>query len=110
LHAAAPVILPQKSLFNLRVDTMAPLLGPVGAHLIGGGLRVRALSAPCAIDGHEVRIGITIGIALAPRDGVTFDRLAACADDALYQAKHKGRGSVVCAGEPPEPGAAATAA
>jgi predicted signal transduction protein with EAL and GGDEF domain len=77
LHAAAPVILPQKSLFNLRVDTMEPLLGPVGAHLIGGGLRVRALSAPCAIDGHEVRIGVTIGIAFAPRDGVTFDRLAA---------------------------------
>jgi GGDEF domain-containing protein len=71
---------------------------------------VRALSAPCAIDGHEVRIGVTIGIAFAPRDGVTFDRLAACADDALYQDKHKGRGSVVCTGEPPEPGAAATAA
>jgi diguanylate cyclase len=71
---------------------------------------VRALSAPFVIDGHELRIGVTIGIALAPRDGVTLDGLATCADAALYQAKHKGRGSVVLAGEPLAAGAAATAA
>jgi diguanylate cyclase len=71
---------------------------------------VRALSAPYVIHGHEVRIGASVGIALAPHDGVTFDRLAACADASLYQAKHKGRGSVVRAGEPRAPGATATAA
>jgi diguanylate cyclase len=71
---------------------------------------VRALSASYAIDGHEVRIGATVGIALAPRDGVTLDHLAARADAALYQAKHKGRGSVVVAGDSPTSGAAATAA
>ena len=71
---------------------------------------VRALSAPFVIDGHELRIGVTIGIAVAPRDGVTLDRLAASADAALYQAKHKGRGSVVFAGKPQAAGAAATAA
>jgi hypothetical protein len=64
---------------------------------------VRALSAPYAVDGHEVHIGATIGIALAPRDGVKLDHLAACADAALYQAKHKGRGSVVVANESPVP-------
>ena len=68
---------------------------------------VRTLSAPCVIDGHEVRVGANVGIALAPRDGLTLDRLAACADAALYQAKHKGRGSIVVAGEQP---ASATAA
>ena len=71
---------------------------------------VRALSAPCVIHGQEVRIGTSVGIAWAPHDGVTFDRLAACADASLYQAKHKGRGSVVFAGEPSAPGASATAA
>jgi diguanylate cyclase (GGDEF)-like protein len=71
---------------------------------------VRALSAAYVIDGHEVRIGATVGIALAPRDGVTLDHLAARADAALYQAKHKGRGSVVVAGDTPTSGAAATAA
>jgi diguanylate cyclase (GGDEF)-like protein len=60
---------------------------------------IRALSAPYAVDGHELRIGVTIGIALAPRDGVTFDRLSASADEALYQAKHRGRGNVSIAGE-----------
>jgi len=38
LHAAAPVILPQKSLFNLSVDAMEPLLGPVGSFLISSDL------------------------------------------------------------------------
>ena len=71
---------------------------------------VRALGAPFVIGGRDVRIGVTVGIAVAPRDGVTLDRLAACADAALYQAKHKGRGSVVFAGEPSGPSAAVTAA
>src|SRR5262249_26498694 len=71
---------------------------------------VRTLSPPYVIDSQEVRIGASVGIALAPHDGVTLDRLAACADAALYQAKHKGRGSVVIAGEPSAPSAAASAA
>jgi diguanylate cyclase (GGDEF)-like protein len=75
-----------------------------------GNRIVRALSAPYVIDDQDVRIGVSIGIALAPRDGVTFDRLAAGGDAALYQAKRKGRGCVVFAGEPPAPGTAATAA
>jgi len=70
----------------------------------------RALGTPFVIDGRDVRIGVTVGIALAPPDGVTLDRLAACADAALYQAKHKGRGSVVIAGERPAASAPATAA
>jgi diguanylate cyclase (GGDEF)-like protein len=71
---------------------------------------IRVVSAPYVIDGHDVRIGVSIGVALAPHDGVTFDRLAACGDAALYQAKHKGRGCIVFAGEQPTPGEAATAA
>jgi diguanylate cyclase len=70
---------------------------------------VRALSAPYVIEGDDVRIGVSVGVALAPRDGVTLDRLAACGDAALYQAKHKGRGTVVIAGEPAS-GASASAA
>ena len=71
---------------------------------------IRALSAPYVIDGHEVNIGVSIGIALAPNDGVTFDRLAACADAALYQSKYKGRGSVAFAAEPSAANETATAA
>ena len=68
---------------------------------------VRALSTPFAIRDREVSIGVTVGIALAPRDGVSLDRLATCADAALYQAKRKGRGSVAFA---ERQSAAATAA
>jgi diguanylate cyclase len=71
---------------------------------------IRGLSAPYTIDGHEVRIGASIGIALAPNDGVTFDRLAACADAALYRAKFNGRGSVVFSFEPLAKNETATAA
>lgn len=71
---------------------------------------IRALSAPYVIDGREVHIGASIGIAMAPRDGVTFDRLAACGDAALYQAKHQGRNCVVFAGKPPASAAATSAA
>ena len=58
---------------------------------------VRALSTPFAIRDRDVSIGVTVGIALAPRDGVSLDRLATCADAALYDAKRKGRGSVAIA-------------
>jgi diguanylate cyclase len=78
------------------------------ARLLGHRI-VRALAAPFVIDGRELCIGVTIGIAMAPRDGLTLDRLAACADAALYQAKHKARGSVVFAGEPPTSSAATAA-
>jgi diguanylate cyclase len=71
---------------------------------------IRALSAPYVIDGHEVHIGASIGIALAPNDGVTFDRLATCADVALYQAKSEKGRSVVFADDRPAPYETASAA
>jgi diguanylate cyclase len=79
------------------------------ARLLGHRI-VRTLSAPYVIDAHEVRIGATVGVALAPRDGLTLEKLTARGDAALYEAKHKGRGSVVVAGEAPTPGTAASAA
>ena len=52
---------------------------------------IRAISAPYMIDGVEIRIGVSIGIALAPKDGATLNELIACADQALYHAKAQGR-------------------
>jgi diguanylate cyclase (GGDEF)-like protein len=59
---------------------------------------VRTLGTPFSIGERDVCIGVTVGIAVAPRDGVSLDRLGTSADAALYQGKHKGRGSVVFAG------------
>ncbi len=53
---------------------------------------ISRLSLPYEIDGHEVRIGATIGIALAPVDGDCPDELIRNADLALYAAKAAGRG------------------
>jgi diguanylate cyclase len=71
---------------------------------------VRTLSAPYLLDGSELRIGVSIGIALAPNDGSAFDGLAASADAALYQAKRKGRGGILLASETSGRGHTATAA
>ena len=52
---------------------------------------VEALSAPYAIDGVDVTIGASVGIALFPADGASADELTKNADLALYQAKSEGR-------------------
>jgi diguanylate cyclase (GGDEF)-like protein len=41
------------------------------------------------------RIGVSIGIAAAPRDGATADELLSAADRAMYEAKHRGKGGFV---------------
>jgi predicted signal transduction protein with EAL and GGDEF domain len=54
--------------------------------------RVRqVLSEPFNVSGHQVTIGASIGIAVAPADSQDPDRLLQCADRALYEAKAGGR-------------------
>ncbi len=53
---------------------------------------IEQLSHPYSIEGHRVVIGASIGIALAPADGVTSEALIRNADLALYAAKDRGRG------------------
>ncbi len=50
------------------------------------------LAVPFDIGGHQVVIGSSIGIALAPIDGTDPDQLMKSADLALYSAKVQGRG------------------
>lgn len=71
---------------------------------------VRALSAPYAYEGHDVRIGASVGIALALRDASDVKQLTSCADAALYAAKRNGRGSVVMWGDASPSGSAMSAA
>jgi diguanylate cyclase (GGDEF)-like protein/PAS domain S-box-containing protein len=55
---------------------------------------VGSLSQPYEIDGHDIIIGASIGIAYAPRDGSDPDLLLKNADMALYHAKAGGKGGV----------------
>ena len=52
---------------------------------------VETLSQPYTIDGIDISIGASVGVALFPADGVSADELTKNADLALYQAKSEGR-------------------
>ena len=51
---------------------------------------LEAAGAPYHFGGHHAVIGISIGIAMAPSDGVNSEDLFKAADAALYRAKSKG--------------------
>ena len=53
---------------------------------------IEIVSASYVIDGDTVRIGVSIGIALWDHESGAPDSLLAEADQALYRAKHAGRG------------------
>ncbi|HEY1607326.1 MAG TPA: EAL domain-containing protein [Allosphingosinicella sp.] len=57
------------------------------------GRTIEALSAPFEFDGHTIAIGASIGISLAPADGLDADELLKMSDLALYRAKSDSRGT-----------------
>lgn len=54
---------------------------------------VRELNAPIKIDGRDLQVSASIGIALAPRDGHTPEALLKSADAAMYEVKEGGKNS-----------------
>lgn len=52
---------------------------------------MESLSEPCRLAGHELNTSPSIGIALCPRDGRSFDELLKSADTAMYRSKEQGR-------------------
>ena len=54
---------------------------------------IAAVGEPYLIDGAAITIGVSIGISVAPRDGVVVDELIRAADVALYHAKAERRGA-----------------
>ncbi len=53
---------------------------------------VTEIARPFDILGQSVIVGATLGVAVAPRDGDSPDRLIKSADMALFEAKREGRG------------------
>jgi diguanylate cyclase (GGDEF)-like protein len=53
---------------------------------------IDAISAPYDLSGHQVVVGMSIGIAISPDDGIDPHHLLKNADMALYRAKADGRG------------------
>jgi diguanylate cyclase (GGDEF)-like protein len=54
---------------------------------------IEALNAPYELEGTQVVIGTSVGIAIGPADGETPDQLIRNSDLALYRAKADGRGT-----------------
>ena len=82
-------------LARLGGDEFAVVMGDIGSPRHAAALAQRivdAVAAPFDLDGHEARVGISIGIAVhtaAEDDDV--DRFVRSADLALYRAKAEGR-------------------
>ncbi|GBQ28216.1 diguanylate cyclase [Acetobacter estunensis NRIC 0472] len=53
-----------------------------------------SLWQPFKLGGHDAYVGVSIGIAICPRDGHSAQMLLKCADIAMYQAKLAGKGQV----------------
>jgi diguanylate cyclase (GGDEF)-like protein len=53
---------------------------------------IRLFDTPFEVHGHQIEIGTSVGIVLAPQDGTDTDQLLKSADLALYRAKSDGRG------------------
>lgn len=56
------------------------------------GVLVVEIARPVVVDGHEVRVAGSCGLAISPQHGETIEDLLGSADLALFQAKSGGRG------------------
>ena len=52
---------------------------------------IHSLMQPFSIEGNEIKIGVSVGIAIYPKDGSTANELIKNADIAMYRAKESGR-------------------
>ncbi|HYH41107.1 MAG TPA: EAL domain-containing protein [Burkholderiales bacterium] len=52
---------------------------------------IARLCAPVALDGQEIAVSASLGVAIYPQDGETVDELLKNADAAMYHAKEGGR-------------------
>jgi len=71
---------------------------PQGAKMLAQRI-IEGMPEPFVVHGHKLTIGVSVGVALAPSDGVDVDALLKRADLALYRAKAEGR-SRLCFFEP----------
>lgn len=81
------------SFYRLGGDEFVLVLADCGDPLEIGGIVDRLLnrlSEHFSIDGHNLLVSASAGIAIAPNDGTSVDELVSSADLALYEAKGDG--------------------
>ena len=52
---------------------------------------IKELERPFQLDGKEIRLGASVGIATFPRNGTSYSQILKCADMAMYLAKEEGK-------------------
>lgn len=80
---------------RLGGDEFALMLGRVRSAdeaMVAARAIVADLSRPIEVDGRQIQMGASVGIALAPDHAANADELLRAADMALYEAKSAGRG------------------
>ncbi|MGA3002334.1 MAG: EAL domain-containing protein [Acetobacteraceae bacterium] len=80
---------------RLGGDEFAVIQAPIGRPAEAADFAERlfaVLDAPFDVQGHQIVIGTSIGIAFSPQDGTDPDQLMKSADLALFRAKQDGRG------------------
>jgi diguanylate cyclase (GGDEF)-like protein/PAS domain S-box-containing protein len=87
---------PETLVSRLGGDEFAILLAceDIADAVLLGERLIETLSAPYTLDGVQVEIGVSVGLARAPHDAQTPEGLLGKADLALYRAKATGRGKV----------------
>lgn len=86
-----------------RADTVARIGGDEFVVLLADAADVSApeqaaghilnlFSSPFSLEGHRYQLGASIGIAVAPQNGLIAEELLLAADQAMYEAKASGRG------------------
>ncbi len=77
-------------------DEFVFILDDIGNHgnaEVVAGKIMAAIAEPIQVNGHDLHISTSIGIAVYPDDSDNLDGVIKCADTALYQAKDDGRNS-----------------
>ena len=69
---------------------LLPDTNAAGAARVASKL-LQLAQSPVMVEGHELTITPSIGIAMYPKDGLDLDALSKCADAAMYRAKADGR-------------------
>ncbi len=74
---------------------MLPETGPDGALDVAERIRESIASRPLEVEGHRLRVTVSIGVASFPGDSSTMEGVLSRADRAMYVAKQSGRNKVV---------------
>jgi diguanylate cyclase (GGDEF)-like protein/hemerythrin-like metal-binding protein len=80
-----------------ELAAVLPSAGNAEAAGIVAGRILRAIGEPMTIGGHTVTVGMSLGVALFPRDAADMDTLIAAADRAMYVSKRAGKNRVTFA-------------